>query len=205
MGVFLPPAEELRHGIQNIDEPQLLFIGRLVEIKGLKYLLEALVGVKKEFPGILLSIVGDGPEWASLHNLTMRLNIEANVVFYGHLSGHDKEKQLENADVMIIPSIRDSKGHEEGLPVTLLEGIAHGKMIITTRTGSMASVIVPSNGILVGDKDSKQLCDAIISALNLSNVEINMLQISARDTANKFSWNVIGDRACELFERSINA
>ncbi len=117
-------------------EPVLLFIGRLIESKGVLDLVRA-------FPLILetvscqLSIVGDGPAAAQAHDLADRLGIADRVIFTGYLNQQEVSEALAQADLFVLPTF-----HTEGFPVAVLEAMGAGLPIVTTQVGGMQDWLV---------------------------------------------------------------
>lgn len=117
---------ELRRRL-GIEGFTLLFLGRLVPVKGLDDLLHALAA----FPDpISIRIAGDGPEQDRLRTLALRLGIDAT--FEGWVAGERKEALLQACDAIVVPS-----GPKDGLPTVLFEAKARALPIITTEAGAI--------------------------------------------------------------------
>jgi len=140
-------------GINN-DEIVIGFVGRIVPAKGLEYLLEAFSYVKKELNNIKLLIVGDGAILRNLKNYSIELGISEYTIFTGERQ--DIQKILPCIDIFVMPSIA------EGLPNALLEAMASGKPIVTTKIGGIPEIIKDRfNGLIIPDKNSEILAKAI--------------------------------------------
>jgi glycosyltransferase involved in cell wall biosynthesis len=113
----------------DIEQPYIVFLGRLAEEKGINVLLEALRGTT-----IRAVILGDGPlsdqarQYAALHQL--------NVEFKGHVSGEEKYTLLGHALVSVVPSV-----WYEALPFSVIESAAVGTPVIASDIGSLGSLI----------------------------------------------------------------
>jgi colanic acid/amylovoran biosynthesis glycosyltransferase len=142
MGVDLErfaPSAERRGGDEAVS---VLCLGRLVERKGHRFLLEAIAGLE----GIELVIAGDGPERENLAGLTENLGVADRVEFAG-VVGQDEALYLyHRADVFCLPSLA------EGLPTVLIEAMACGVPVVSTRIDG-----VPE---LVSDGEDGLLCEA---------------------------------------------
>jgi glycosyltransferase involved in cell wall biosynthesis len=194
MGIHVPRLKKIEN-----DGVNLLFIGRLVEIKGLDYLIKALPSVIKKHPQTHLTILGDGPLRPNLTRLVDRLNLQAHISFEGFLLGKAKDSHLRKANIVVVPSIIDKAGYEEGLPVAALEAMAYGKVLIGTNTGSMSSLINQKNGILVQPNDSNALASAIVDALDNTS-SWPQVASAAIETAKNYDWAIIGNKASRILE-----
>ena len=133
---------ELRRRL-GIDGFTLLFMGRLVPVKGLDRLLRALATLPEP---ISVRIAGDGPEGRSLRTLARRLRVDAT--FEGWVAGERKEALWRACDAIVVPS-----GPRDGLPTVLFEAKARSVPIIATDTGAVAeqmrgyagAILVPPN------------------------------------------------------------
>lgn len=117
---------ELRRRL-DIDGFTLLFLGRLVPVKGLDDLLHALAAFPEP---ISIRIAGDGPEGDELRALAHRLGVDAT--FEGWVAGERKEALLQACDGIVVPS-----GPKDGLPTVLFEAKARALPIITTEAGAI--------------------------------------------------------------------
>ena len=129
------------------EKSVVLFVGRLVEIKGVCYLIEAMKNVDA-----ILVIVGDGPLKTILEEQAQP--IKNKVLFYGSKSHEELKTIYASADVFVMPSIVDSSGASEGLGLVALEAMASGIPVIASNTGGIVDIIQDEvNGILVEEKN----------------------------------------------------
>lgn len=133
----------------------LIYVGRLVKLKGVSFLIEA-VG---NLPNSTLDIVGSGVEMENLKKLAF--NLGARVHFHGYVLEERKNELLNNADVLILPSI--TRG--EGFGYVLLEAMERSCALISTELGTGTSYvnINGSTGFVIEPKSSDQLSQAIES------------------------------------------
>ena len=138
---------------------RLLAVGRLVEKKGFHFLIAALAALKTPFT---LTIVGDGPERERLRQLIILNNLENRVVFRGPLTHSELPQIYAEADIVVVPSIRDRSGDRDGLPNVVLEAMASGRAVVASDVGAIASAIVDhENGLLVPPGDPVALGQAL--------------------------------------------
>jgi glycosyltransferase involved in cell wall biosynthesis len=148
-------AEEL--GV-DLAAPIIGTVGRLDEIKGVQYLLDAIPKIQAEIPDVQVLIVGDGTLRAELEEKAERLGVASNVVFTGER--RDVPRLYELMDVKIISSIR------EGGPLTLFEAMAAGTSVVTTPVGVVEEVIENGkNGLLVRPRAPKEISETVVCLL----------------------------------------
>jgi glycosyltransferase involved in cell wall biosynthesis len=133
-----------------------LFVGRLVPVKGVEQLLGACSGL----PGTGVVVIGDGPERARLEATARRLGVPAR--FLGEQHGEAKARWLRAADLLAAPSVVLADGRTDSAPVVLLEAMAAGLPVVATRVGGNAELIADgSTGLLVQPGSATALRRAI--------------------------------------------
>lgn len=105
---------------------EILFVGRLVEKKGLAYLIRALDCVRHEIPGIHLTVIGFGPEEQALRTLAHELGLGAHVDFLGPKPHPELIGHYRRASLFVAPFIEAADGDQEGLGLVTIEAIACG-------------------------------------------------------------------------------
>lgn len=134
MGIHLPRLEESNVRKTLPATPTILFLGRLVPIKGVDVLLDALDGLKKPYQ---LIIAGAGPESARLQERAEALGVDVD--WKGEVLTHQRDALLALADIVVIPS-RRSQDREEGMPVVALEALAAGVQLVVADTGGLSEI-----------------------------------------------------------------
>ncbi|MFH0863177.1 MAG: glycosyltransferase [Candidatus Altiarchaeota archaeon] len=130
-----------------------LFVGRLVEYKGVEYLLEA----ARSLPQHTFVIAGSGSLEESLRKKAQGLS---NVVFAGKVPDDMLPSYYAACDVFVLPSVT----RQEAFGIVLLEAMACGKPVVSTNFSGMPYV-VGDGGLLVEPRDSKALAEAIQNVL----------------------------------------
>lgn len=173
---------------------RLLFVGRLVERKGVHVLLDALALLPEE-PPIRLELVGDGPEREALEHRARALGVQDRIRFHGYVSRERLEEKLRECDALALPAVTDAKGDVEGLGVVLLEAMSFGKPVIASMSGGITDIVRPGeNGILVPPGDAGALAAAVESFAR-DPVETRRLGAAAHSyVRDRFSWDAILDR-----------
>jgi glycosyltransferase involved in cell wall biosynthesis len=178
----------------------LVFVGRLVEKKGLLFLLRALPLVLARRPQLELVVVGDGPLEESLRAEASRLGIESSVSFAGR-QGHDAvARHLRASTVAVVPSVVDRNGETDGMPTVVVEAMAAGARVVGTAVDGIPDLLRNrQNGWLCAPADAAALASAILEALEDDDVEAILRE--ARATAARHSWSDVASRYAATFSR----
>ena len=151
-------------GVEAGREPQETFMsktavvvgaaGRLVDIKRISDLIQALALLSAEFPDLRLEIAGDGPEAANLERQVVDLNLKSRVRFLGWRT--DIEAVYRSWDIFAMPSLT------EGFPMASLEAMAHGLPVVASNVGGLPELVEDgSTGMLVPPADASALANAV--------------------------------------------
>ncbi len=145
-------------------EPVVLFVGRLVEKKGLGDLIDAMARVRAAVPAARLLIVGDGPLRGELEAHARRLALDAE--FAGWLAPEDVARRLRAVRVLCVPSRRAANGDAEGLPTVIPEAAAEGLPVVGTRhSGIPEGIAEGRSGLLADEGDPEGLARQLIAVL----------------------------------------
>jgi len=153
-GVEVPRLLEKRN-YRRLHErsPILLFVGRIVEEKGIFVLLDAFKEITQSLRGSMLWIVGDGSDLERCKTYSEKMDTR-NVIFWGRQT--DVTNFYLDADIFVFPSFR------EGLPNVILEAMSYQMPIVTTNVGIIPQVIRnKKEGLLVSPRDKKALVEAV--------------------------------------------
>jgi len=158
-GLFSPNRKNLLEKKWGFSRPVILFVGRLVDDKGVKYLLQAFSNVVREIPSAKLVIVGKGPKEKELKNLRKKLDLN-NVFFLGAVENRLMPNIYVGCDVLVLPSIREPFGN------VVIEAMAAGKPVIGSYVGGIKDTIVHGvTGYHVESRSSEQTSKYLIRLL----------------------------------------
>jgi colanic acid/amylovoran biosynthesis glycosyltransferase len=146
-------------------QASLLAVGSLLEYKGHEYLVEACALLRAAQPDsqFRCDIVGEGPHRAKLQSLIAQHHLEGTVSLLGARDQHDVRSMMDQADVLVLPSVIARNGSMEGLPNVLIEAMALGLPVISTNISGIPELVHDGEtGLLVPEKDSAALRDAIL-------------------------------------------
>src|SRR5207247_2971361 len=138
----------------GIEGEMIVFVGRLVEKKGVRHLFHAMPSVIQTFPRAVLVIIGEGTQRRELEDLAQTLWIAASVRFLGRISNADLPRYYATADLFVAPSV------VEGLGIVFLEAAASEVAMIGTSVGGISDILVDQiTGIQIDPNDPVQLAE----------------------------------------------
>jgi glycosyltransferase involved in cell wall biosynthesis len=178
------PVAEVRRRLGVPDGRVLvLALGRLVEKKGFRYLVEAAAQV----PGIHVVIAGEGDLRDDLARRAREAGAPVDLV--GALDRGEALEALAAADVVVVPSVVDAAGNVDGLPNVLLEGLAAGRAVVASRVAAIPDVLEDDvSGVLVPPADPAALA-AALRALAIDPERRRRLGACARNVAaERYGW-----------------
>lgn len=187
------------------DKRILLFVGRLVAKKGVRDLISAYALISDSLrEKTELWIIGDGVERKSLEAQAKRQNVHDKIVFFGRMPNEKLPDYYAASDIFVAPSIIDTLGDTEGQGIILLEALACGTAVITTRTGGIGEIIEhEKNGLLVDPNNPADLKKAIERLLNDRALR-DSLASQGKNYVQDYDWTAIADKFCGMYRRQLN-
>jgi len=174
---------KFQHFLTDTDKKssfQLAYCGRLIEKKGVDFLLKAVALLRQKRQDFHLKIIGTGHLEYKLKNLTNDLEANSYVEFLGEKTNEEFQKELIKTDIFVSPCIIDHNGDRDVCPLTIQEAMAMHVPVISTSIASIPELVQHDiSGILVPEKDTNTLTDAIDALLNSKEKRIK-LAINAR-------------------------
>jgi len=189
------PADLILHSEWEIDRFLLkynlnnkkivLFIGRLIPLKGAKYLIEAFSNIREELNdlSVQLVIAGDGIEREALLRMTSDKKLTDSVLFIQDLSDADRNYLYQSAAIFVLTSL------SEGFPTTVLEAMYYGVPVIGTDIPVMNENFSDSVS-LVPPRDDRALADAILGLLVDPDLA-QKLSSKGKEAVKNFTWDRI--------------
>lgn len=172
-------------GLSNITT--ILFVGVIREVKGLRYLIESLKEVVREFE-IQVLVVGDGPDLPKCIRLIHDQRLEDNFIFVGSII-EDLPKYYQASDIFCLPSL------SEGLPQTLLEAMSCGLPVISTDVGGIPNLVKNgNNGLLVSPSDVNALAVGIKHIIENETIAIELGEAARVTIVEEYSWRSISKK-----------
>jgi glycosyltransferase involved in cell wall biosynthesis len=178
---------------QNKKRPIVIGAGRLSKQKNFKLLIEAIAKVEKEVPCDLV-IIGEGAERQRLEALVRKLSLDD----YVHLIGHrdNPYKYFSSSDLFVLSS------SYEGMPNVLIEAIASGLPVVSTRCQSGPNEILDygSGGLMCNCNDANDLARNILFALTNKD-RVNEMRIHAKNGVRRYEISKITDKYQDMVEK----
>jgi glycosyltransferase involved in cell wall biosynthesis len=183
------------------DQCVLLFVGRLVEKKGVADLIQAFALLSKEIQEkCVLWVAGEGHMRPSLENKAEKLGIARKIRFWGNIDQDALPDLYAAADIFVGPSIVDKAGDTEGQGVVFLEASCAGLAIVATRAGGIIDVVHhEENGLLVSPGAPEELAAAITSLVQNEPLRARLGSRARAQVREKYSWQVIAEKFENLY------
>lgn len=182
-GRFFPDASVVR------SRDEILFVGRLVEKKGVEYLLRALPEILRQWPSAFLTVAGFGPDEPRLRAIIGGLGLSQKVRFLGARPQAELPALYRRAAVFVAPFVRAASGDEEGLGLVLVEAIGCGCPIVVGDVPAVTDVLGDAVADFSVDPCNVQaLTKRVVDTL--TNVEGASIRASSLLAAvvGKFEW-----------------
>jgi len=157
-------------------------VGRLIDIKGHRYLLDAWVKIVKIYDTALLLVIGEGPLYYKLQSQAKQLGIENHVKLCGWRPRTEISGLLGCFDVFVLPSLI------EGFGIAILEAMATGVPVVATDVGGLPEIIQDRvTGLLVPPRDADSLEKAILEVLRSSDLHRKLVKSARHQVEKNFS------------------
>jgi len=154
-------AERAELGVGDSD-PLVVAAGRLVRKKGFEYAVDAVASL----PRVVLAIAGEGTLEGELRERARAQGVAGRVKFLGNQTQDRVAGLFASADAILVPSVKDDSGNVDGLPNTVLEALASGVPLVTTRAGGIGSVVEDGRtALVVGERDAAAIAAAVARLL----------------------------------------
>ena len=163
LGLFSPegPRVNVKTGSDII-----LFVGRLVEQKGVRQLLQALLLIRESQPRATLAFIGDGPLAKEIAEFARSHGIEDRVLLLGPIPNCDLPPYFRTARVVIVPSLTEATWAEQ-VGMVSIQSMACGTPVVATRSGSVSEFIEDGvSGVLVPERNPEALAGAVLRLLH---------------------------------------
>jgi colanic acid/amylovoran biosynthesis glycosyltransferase len=149
------------------DPPLIIAIGRLIAKKGFANLLRASASLVKRGKSFQCEIFGEGPLENQLRAQIEKSGLKELVQLPGAKPQHELRERLAAANAFVLPSVPEAEGGMDNLPTVIMEAMATGLPVVSTRIGGIPEMVIDNEtGFLVRPDDPMALADAIEKVVN---------------------------------------
>ncbi len=193
-------TEEFRNAWCEVDRVSnsFVFLGRLGQRKGAYDLVAAVQRAVPSNPDLRITMAGDG-EVEQVRRLVHESGLDRQVSVVGWVNFEKKCELLSRAATVVLPS------YHEGLPMTILEGMASGKAIISTTVGAIPEVVHPENGILIEPGDIDALAQALLRCAADGEMLRQMSEANQKKIDQEFSMQTMHQRLAGYYDEAAKA
>jgi len=170
------------------ENQRILYVGRLSEQKGVRYLIYSVPNILERFPSAKLVISGEGHLRKPLERFAESLGIEKSVVFLGFVSKKRLTEEYQKATLFISPSLFEPFG------ITLLDAALLGVPIVATQHTGALEIFSRGSVEITAPQDSKELSKKIIHLLTNRRRREKMAELARRDVMHAPGWTEIARR-----------
>ena len=153
---------EIRENLERRAEGHLVTVGRLDPIKGFDTLIAALGLLARRDVAFRCTVIGEGPLRPQLEAQIRAEGLESRVALVGAKPQEVVRAALDDAAVFVMPSVTTPEGNQDGIPVALMEAMATGAAVVSTRVSGIPELVHDGrNGLVVAPGDAVALADAL--------------------------------------------
>ena len=197
--VFVP-------GDKDAARDGLVFVGRLVDKKGLSHLIDAMAILAGRHPGLRLTVVGDGPLRESLVGQARTTGVLDRIRFVGSVPNDDVPRFLRSARIAVMPSVVAASGDQEGLGLVAVEALGCGCAVVASDLPAVRDTILDaSTGLVAKPADGADLAAKIERLLDDENLRKALAERGRRHAVENFNWPQVGKRYTEIISNMIRA
>ncbi len=171
----------------------LIFVGRLVEKKGVGYLLRAMAVLVARYPDLSLTVVGDGPDEKDLRAVASELRLDQNVRFVGSKLNTELPAMLRSSKIFVMPSIVSKSGDQEGLGLVAVEAMGCGCAVVATDLPAIRDTVQHrKTGLVAKAADADDLARKIELLIEDDVLRADLAIAGNRFARDLFDWKVVG-------------
>ncbi|HEY9748345.1 MAG TPA: glycosyltransferase, partial [Allocoleopsis sp.] len=181
---------------------RLVTIARLVEKKGIEYGIRAVAQLAETYPNLEYHVVGDGPLRDTLSDLIQNLGVQNRVKLLGWKQDQEVLEILNQAHILLAPSVTSQDGDQEGIPVALMEAMAMGLPVISTFHSGIPELIEHgSSGFLVPERDADTLASKLSYLMEHPELWPQMGHAGRSYVETHYNIHQLNDRLVEIYQQ----
>ncbi|WP_457097808.1 glycosyltransferase [Lysobacter sp. P5_B9] len=188
------------------DPRKLLSVGRLVPMKGFDILLKALAELRDRGTEFRCTVIGEGPERTRLENMRSALGLDALVEFPGAMPQGEVTRHMTDSSLMVLPCVVAPNGQSDGIPNVLMESMATGLPVISTRISGIPELVEDGvSGRLVAAGDVGALANAVQALLDAPLQRESFAEAGRRKVERDFDVRIEAGRLLKHFRALCHA
>jgi colanic acid/amylovoran biosynthesis glycosyltransferase len=204
-GVHINKFNSSLHKPYSGGKIRLLTVARLVEKKGIQYGIQSIAKVLKKYPNIEYKIVGDGYLKDALQTLIEDLKVDNHVKLLGWKSKEQIIGLLQEADIFLAPSVTSQNGSREGIPGAIVEALALGLPVLSTRHSGIPEVVQDGeSGFLVPERDTDALAEKLEYLIEHSELWPAMGKKGRTYVEQHYDIDKLNDRLVEIYQQLVS-
>jgi glycosyltransferase involved in cell wall biosynthesis len=201
-----PIVEHIRSRFRRGSGPLLVFVGRVIEEKGVGDLLRAVAFLVPRLPTVTAVIVGEGQDRGRMERLARELAIGDRVAFAGSVAPDDVSGYLAAADMFVGASKRAPDGWVEGLGLTFIEAMLARTPVVATRVGGILDAVQHERtGLLVSENAPDEIADAVERLATDAALTARLRDSAFEFARSSFTREAAAQAFSQLFEQLISA
>lgn len=187
---------------RGADEPtRIISIARLVEMKGIAYAIEAIAKIIKTGRPLTYTVIGDGELREKLTQLIHDLGVSNEIKLLGWMNHEAVNRLLQQAHILVAPSITATRGETEGIPNAAKEAMAMGLPVVSTLHGGNAELIEDSvSGFLVAERDADALAERLAYLCDHPERWPGMGQAGRAHIEAEFDIETLNNQLADLYQ-----
>jgi colanic acid/amylovoran biosynthesis glycosyltransferase len=179
-------------------------VGRLDPIKGFDVLIDAVAELAQQGRRVQCRIIGEGPLRAEMQARIARLGIADRVTLVGAIPQAEVRAALYEASIFTLPSVVTPDGNRDGIPVSLMEAMAAGAPVVSTRVSGIPELIEDGReGLLVPPGDAPALARALAQLLDDAELGRRLSEAARAKIEREFDAALEGRKLLQLFAHVI--
>jgi glycosyltransferase involved in cell wall biosynthesis len=178
------------------DEKIVFYVGRVVEEKGLRVLIESAASVLAGYGKVKFIIAGTGPQLQEFRNFAAQLGQGSHFYFTGFISDEDRDKLYKVADVAVFPSLYEPFG------IVALEAMAAKVPVVVADTGGLSEVVTNhETGITVFPSNPNSLAWGILHTLHNTGWSQSRVENAYKVVQDLYNWGLIAQQTVDVYEQ----